>query len=215
MSKVYTNHPNGHDVIPMEVKSSVTGIVAFALVCLLGAAALGWLMWPSPTPTVKPGASVAVELPSAVTVAPSVEIPGTAQPATPTAPARPAFKALPKTTEVRKRTKLPPALIDQPDTYIMATSTVPAADTDTTVTGVLDSRTGELSLQAVAEPAPWFALESQGAIGVAHGITPKGQATAIYGRHSFMRSKDFHAGAFGFIDTDGQRFIGASLEWRY
>lgn len=179
-------------------KWNATTIAAFALACLLVAALIGWLMWPSPTPTVKPGSSVAVDLPSAVTVAPTVEIPGTAQPATPTAPARPAFKALPKTPEVRKRTKLPPAMFDAPETFIMATSTVPSSDTDTTVTGVLDSRTGEMSLQAVAEPAPWLSRARQ--IEVAAGYTMQ-HGLEAKARADLLRSKSL----YGYVEARANR----------
>lgn len=196
-------------VIPTEITWNATGIVAFVLACLLAAAALGWLMWPKPMPTVKPGSSVAVELPSAVSQAPTVEVPGTAQPATPTAPARPAFKALPKTPEVRKRTKLPPAMFDAPETFILATSTVPAAYTDTTVTGVLDRRTGELSLQAVAEPAPWLARAKQMELAIGytlrHGIEAKARADLI-------RSKSLYGYAEARInqdEADAGVYIGA------
>lgn len=168
---------------------NATTIAAFVLACLLVAALIGWLMWPKPMPTVKPGSSVAVELPSAVSTPPSVEIPGTTQPATPTTPAKPAFKALPKTPEVRKRTKLPPAMFDQPEIYIMATSTVLAADTDTTVTGILDRRTGEMSLQAVAEPAPWLArarqIEVAAGYTLLHGLEAKARADLLRSKSSY------------------------------
>lgn len=178
-------------------------------------ALLAWLLWPEPTPSVTPPTGQAVTLPPAVTEPPSIEIPGTAQPATPTATARPALIAVPKTPKVRDKLKLPPALFDGPETYIMATGTLAAEERGYTLSSVLDRRTGVTTVHAVAEPEPWLALESHGAVGVAHGIAAEGQATAVYWRHSLVRSKAVHAGAFGFFDTEGQRFLGGSIEWRY
>lgn len=186
-----------------------------ALVACGALALLAWWLWPEPAPSVPPPTGQAVTLPPAVSEPPSIEIPATAQPATPTTPARPALIAVPKTSEVRDKLKLPPALFDGPETYIMATGTLAAEERGYTLSSVLDRRTGETTVHAVAEALPWLALESHGAIGLAHGYAREGQATAVYGRHSFVRSKDVHAGLYGFVDTSQQRFLGAFVEWRY
>jgi len=188
---------------------TATTRIAYALAGFGVAALLAWAWWPEPTPSVTPGTTTASALPPAVTP-PSIEVPETRT------PTRPGMRAVPKTPEVRKRTKLPPAMLDGAETYIMATGALAAEERDYTLSSVLDRRTGETQVYAVADPLPLFTLATDhGAAGVYYGI--KDGASVWRGALSqeVFRIKRVRAQGLATLDSDGEWFagIGAEIRW--
>lgn len=166
------------DFTDKGAKSWTAAIWIVLALALCGVIAMWvWLSQPTPTPPATAGTQQAVPLPPAVTTPPSIEIPNTGT------PDRPTIRAIPKTPEVRKRTKLPPALFDGPDTFIMATGALDAERRTYTLSSVLDRRTGETQVHAVADPLPWLARgrEYEIAIGytMRHGVEVKARADLV------------------------------------
>lgn len=185
-------------------------MIVFALAVCGAAAALAWLMWPDSTPSVTPGSQVAVALPPAVTEAPSIEIPATRT------PTRPAIIAIPKTPKVRDKVKLPPALFDAAETYLVATGSLAAEERQYTLSSVLDRRTGETTVHAVAEPLPWFSLSTDhGAAGVYYGIKDGEPVWRGTLSQEVFRVKRARVQGVASLDSDGEAFagIGAEIRW--
>lgn len=162
-----------HSVRTMIGVALVSGLVSVLITSLF----LGWWADKPAPQAVTPGTHQAAPLPPAVTTPPSIEIPDTKT------PTRPAMRAIPKTPEVRKRTKLPPAMLDGDDTFLLATGHLAAEKRDYTITSTLDRRTGETQVHAVADPLPWLARASEYEIAVGytikHGIEAKARADMI------------------------------------
>ena len=169
-----------------------------------------WLMRPAPTPSVTPGTSVAQPLPPAVSAAPSVEIPETKT------PTRPPIRAIPKTPAVRAKVKLPPAIFDQTETYLMATGLLAAEERTYTLSSILDRRTGETTVHARAEPLPLFSLSTDhGAAGVYYGLKSGEPGFRGVLSQEVFRLKRVRAGGLATLDSDGQWFAGVGAEWRW
>lgn len=192
----------------MFAKYSRTTAIVLALAGVLALSV--WLMWPAPTPSVTPGTSVAQPLPPAVSAAPSIEIPETKT------PTRPPIRAIPKTPAVRAKVKLPPAIFDQADTYLMATGALAAEERTYTLSSILDRRTGETTVHAVAEPLPLFSLSTDhGAAGVYYGIKAGEPVFRGVLSQEVFRFKRVRAGGLATLDSDGQWFAGVGAEWRW
>jgi hypothetical protein len=194
-------------------------LIVLALAACGALALLAWWLWPVPTPSVTPPSDQAVVLPPAVSEAPSLEIPDTAAPADPVVqrPARPAIKAIPKTPEVRAKLKLPPALFDGPETFIMATGSLQSEDDRAyTLSSLLDRRTGETSVHAVAEPLPMFSLAmDHGAAGVYYGIKDGQPVFRGALSQEVFRIQRARAGGTLQLDSDGAWFAGVGVEVRW
>lgn len=190
----------------------IRALVGFG-VCAL----LAWALWPDTTPAVTPTQQQAAPLPPAVSEPPSVQVPGTEQPATPMAQAKPPIMAVPKTPKVRDKVKLPPAIFDAAETYIMATGKLQSRDDNSyTMTSVLDRRTGETQVYAVADPLPWFSLDiSRGAAGIYYGLKDGQPVFRGALSQEVFRIKTVRARAVANLDSDGEWFAGVGAEVRW
>lgn len=192
----------------MFAKYSRTTAIVLALAGVLALSV--WLMRPAPTPSVTPGTSVAQPLPPAVSAAPSLEIPETKT------PTRPPIRAIPKTPAVRAKVKLPPAIFDQADTYLMATGALAAEERTYTLSSILDRRTGETTVHARAEPLPLFSLSTDhGAAGLHYGLKNGDPVWRGSLSQEVFRIKQLRADATATLDSDGEWFagVGAKIKW--
>ncbi len=196
----------------MTGSPSARTIAGVALASCAVAALITYLIvtWPTVEP-LKPTQQQAQPLPPAVPDAPKIDVPGTK------APDKPPIKAQEKTPELRKRTKLPPAMFDAKDTYIMATGALQSEDDRSyTLSSVLDRRTGETQVYAVADPLPLLARENKRAIGIGYGIREDGQQVGIiHARWDVIRAKQIHAGVHALADTEGRAAAWINVEWRF
>lgn len=174
-------------------------------------ALLAWALWPDSTPSVTPVTEQAAPLPPAVPEAPRVTIPGTA---TPTAPP---MSGVAKTPALRKKTKLPPAMFDAPETYITATGALQSEDDRRyTLTSILDRRTGETQVYAVAYPLPWFSLATDhGAASLHYGLKDGEPVFRGTLSQEVFRIKQARVGGLAQLDSDGEWFAGLGVQFRW
>lgn len=186
---------------------NVKTIAGLALAFCGVVALLAYLSWPKPTDPVTPIAEQATQLPDPIP-APTITIPE--------APGKPALIAKPKTPEARKRTKLPPAIFDQPETYLMAVGALQSEDDRSyTISSVLDRRTGETTVHAVADPLPWFDFRTKGNAGVYYGIKDGNAVLRGVVNQEAFRIKRITAGAHATLDSDGEYFIGIGAQYKW
>jgi len=98
----------------------------------------------------------------------------------------------------------------------IANARVPASDNGTSVITILDTQTGEATIVARELPAPWFALENKGQLGLWYGynqhLLPAVQADAQW---SFLRVKEGHLGLRLQGNTDSGLYAGAGLLYKW
>lgn len=122
---------------------------------------------------------------------------------------------------IKEKLKLPPAVIADPQKQVTDATTVKPTERPTTVTSVIDTKTGETTLFSKPEPYPWLAVESRGEARFDYGYKlTKGNVVPMpVGRlsvtHNFIQVKALHAGVNVAIDTDGQAFAGVGLSYRW
>lgn len=122
---------------------------------------------------------------------------------------------------VKEALKLPDAILHDDTQVATAATRIEAGERPKTVTAVLDTKTGETTQFVKLEPAPILALESRGGITLAHGWRGDGlawggkQITRLSIRHDFLQIKDLHVGVVASLDSDGQKFAGVGLSYRW
>jgi len=185
---------------------SARSMIGVALVSVLASALITALIlgWPR---GVTPTTEQAEALPPAVPDKPSVIVPPPA--------AKAPYVAQPKTPQLRKKTKLPPALFDGPENFILATGQLDAEERPYTLSSVLDRRTGETQVYAVADPLPVFSLSDRGSMGVFYGVKGGDPVFRATLSQEVFRVKAVRAGATASLDSDGEWFagLGAEVKW--
>ncbi len=182
---------------------TVVALVSLLASVLITGQFLGW--WETKPTPVTPGTQQAAPLPPAVTTPPSIEIPDTGT------PAKPPIRAIPKTPEVKKRTKLPPAMLDGADTFLLATGKLAAEKRDYTLSSVLDRRTGETQVYAVADPLPWLARGREYEIALGYSLK---HGPVIKARADLVQIKSLYAYAEARANQD-EADIAAYIGYRF
>ncbi len=123
--------------------------------------------------------------------------------------------------------KLPEAIAKDPDKQVTATAQVPAYEGKTDAISVMDTRTGEGSIELKQEPLPFFGFENGKEVGARLGMGIHGPEGAVYARWTFARTgRMFWAvygeagaplatpatGAAG-IQADGKLMLDVSYRW--
>ncbi len=119
--------------------------------------------------------------------------------------------------KVEKKLGLPTIVTKDPDKHVVASSSVPASDYPHTVTAVYDEKVGNVDLFLRRDSLPWLAFNRRGALGVAYGIKDDadGFVTRIYGRMDLVQTKRLNFGLQGDVDSDGDWYVGGSVELRF
>jgi hypothetical protein len=109
---------------------------------------------------------------------------------------------------------LPERVKHDPDKEVTAVTTVPEHNGDTTVIAVIDTDTGETSLDIRQERPSLFALESLKTIGIRCDVTTSCNELEVYGSWEFLRIGSVHLEAYGEVSR-GRAFIGLGAEYRF
>lgn len=119
--------------------------------------------------------------------------------------------------KVEKKLGLPAIVTKDPNKHVVASSPVPPSDYPHTMTAVYDERVGNVDMFMRRDPLPWLAFNRRGALGVAYGIKDDsdGFVTRIHGRLDLLQVKRLHAGLLGNVDSDGDWYVGGSIEMRW
>lgn len=170
--------------------------VGLTVIIFLGAAAL----WPDPKPA--PG--------SARPVPPTV-VESEAGPKVPMVPKGPVRVLPPK---VKPKLGLPATVQDDPNKWLLGTGTILGSRDGYQVSAVYDDDTGETAIYSKPEPAPWLGKADETALALGYVIKDSGQTWRLKARRDVVRVKDLYGYVEGQLDSDGDRSVGAYLEWR-
>jgi len=119
-------------------------------------------------------------------------------------------------SKAKKTTKLPKDVQDDKNKHVLDSSQIPADDNDTTVTTVLDEKTGKVETYVKTEPKPWLASGNHGEVRLEYGIKNALQTVARASiNEDLFQVKALHFGVSASIDTDGSFFIGAGVAYRW
>lgn len=114
--------------------------------------------------------------------------------------------------EVKKKLKLPAAVIADSNTHVVAASKIPASNRPYTVSTVLNSDTGHFSTYERIDPIPWLAQSKAGTVRLTQWIDGE---TQLEVSRDLIQVKSLYAGVTGRIDTGGDKRVGAYVEYRF
>lgn len=118
--------------------------------------------------------------------------------------------------QAKKKLKLPDALQQDDNQFVIASSTLKHDYRPQTVTTVINSATGGSTTITRRGAYPWFAAQQTGEIridyGIKNGLERVGRLTV---REDFIQVKGANLGATATLDTDGSAFIGAGVGYKW
>ena len=119
--------------------------------------------------------------------------------------------------EAKKNLGLPAEVDADVTMHVLAADTVPCNDNHPqTIITLLDDNTGAVTNEVKSEPLPWLAAESSGAVGLYYGTRKDGvMVTRLSAREDVIEVREWHFGANGSLDSDGQYFVGAGVSYRF
>lgn len=114
--------------------------------------------------------------------------------------------------ELAKRDLLPESVKRDTDKEVTAVATVPEHKGDTTVIAVIDTGTGETTLETRQERPSLFELSNAKVLGIRYDINRKG---TLYGSWEFLRVGAFHMELYGEINSENRAYAGVGIEYRW
>jgi len=111
-----------------------------------------------------------------------------------------------------KKDLLPESVKRNPDKEVTAVATVPEHKGDTTVIAVIDTDTGETTLETRQERPSLFELSNVKTVGIRYDINRKG---TLYGSYEFLRVGNFHAELYGEINSENRAYASVGIEYRF
>ncbi len=121
----------------------------------------------------------------------------------------------------KAKLKLPEPVIQNDDQQVTSAAVVAPSERKTTVTSVIDTKTGETTVFTKPEPYPWLAVESRGEARLDYGYKiTRGEpvprpVSRLSVTHNFIQVKALHVGVNAALDSDGSTFIGIGLSYRW
>jgi hypothetical protein len=182
--------------------------IVFAAVGTLAIVAAGWLYWAAHKPVEKAG-EVAIAKPAPeVASAPRIDKP------------LKSVKVYKGGSTIKDKLNLPPAVVADQKTEVIASSKIEAGERPRTVTTVINTETGASETYVRTDPRPWLAFERRGEIGAYYGIKAGEPTIRIQARQDFVQVKALHIGVIGSVDrtmatghTDYFVGVGVSYRW--
>lgn len=121
----------------------------------------------------------------------------------------------------KAKLKLPEPVIQNDDQQVTSATVVAPSERKTTVSTVIDTKTGETTAYVKPEPYPWLAVESRGEARLDYGykmtrgeLVPK-PVSRLSVTHNFIQVKALHVGVNAALDSDGTAFVGVGLAYRW
>lgn len=137
------------------------------------------------------------------------------------------LKAVPKVTiqpkslkvyapAAKKKLNLPPALQQDENEYVIASSTLKHDYHPQTVTTLVDQETGEVQTVTRREDYPWFSPEQTGEARIDYGVKNGGvRVGRLTVREDVLQIKAAHIGATASLYSDRDYFIGLGVGVRW
>jgi len=100
---------------------------------------------------------------------------------------------------------------------ITATAEIQPYDGKTSVISVLDTSTGESEIIAKQEALSLFGFENKKEIGARVGYSTDGfkMQSTVYGRWQFLRVGNFHVGAYGEANSEGEGIAQIEVSYKF
>jgi len=110
----------------------------------------------------------------------------------------------------------PPVAGNPADLQVTATADIPESRNGVDVISVTNTATGETTLVAKEQSAPWFQIRNDAAMGIRYGLDQRLQYTGdAYARWDFLRIKDIYVSANGTLSTGGDAKLQFGAEYRW
>lgn len=116
----------------------------------------------------------------------------------------------------KKKVGLPTATQADPNKHVLGSSKVKSDTHPHTITTVIDSTTGEVTTFDRMDKLPWLAAESRGEVRIGTGFNQDmSRVHWLRGQYDVLQVKALHAGVDGSIYSDGQKYVGLSVAWKW
>lgn len=119
---------------------------------------------------------------------------------------------------VKRKLKLPSAVIADTNTYVVAASKVKADERPHTITTTLNKETGVFNTYDRVDPLPWVAVNTRTELGVYAGLKNTEPAIRLEAKQTVLQIKAVHVGAVANLDVMGSgvdSFVGVGVWGRF
>jgi hypothetical protein len=116
----------------------------------------------------------------------------------------------------KAKVSVPQPVKDDPNQYVLGSTSLKPGTHPTTVTTTVNADTGESTTYTTREPYPWFAFENQGDIGIGVGFDQTGATVGMIEVHEdLVQIKAAHLGvtAIGMSNRTGFVGLSARMKW--
>jgi hypothetical protein len=120
------------------------------------------------------------------------------------------------TAPAKAKVALPQNVKDDPNQYVLGSTSLKPDTHPTTITTMVNAETGESTTYTTREPYPWFAFENQGDIGAGVGFDKTGATVGMIEIHEdLVQIKAAHLGvtAIGMSNRTGFVGLSARVKW--
>jgi hypothetical protein len=114
--------------------------------------------------------------------------------------------------ELERKDLLPESVKRDKDKEVTAVTTVPEHDGDTTVIAVIDTDTGETTLETRRERPSFFELSNIKTIGLRYDINRRG---TLYGSYEFLRAGKLHMEVYAEINSENRAYAGIGVKYKF
>ena len=116
----------------------------------------------------------------------------------------------------KRKLNLPATTQADPNKHVLDSSKVKSDTHPHTITTVIDSTTGEVTTFDRRDKLPWLAAESRGEIRVGTGFNQDlHRVHWVRGQYDVLQVKALHAGVDAAIYSDGNKYAGISVAWKW
>lgn len=182
-------------MIPISLPYKLGALVALIF--------LGYQLWAYFVPTPAPPGSTVIAIPAPeLKHTPKVDI---------TIPKIAVFAHAAK-----KKLALPATTQADQNKHVLDSSKVKSDTHPHTITTVIDSVTGEVTTFDRRDKLPWLAAESRGEVRLGTGFNQDLQRVHwLRGQYDVLQVKALHAGVDAAIYSDGNKYAGISIAWKW
>jgi len=117
---------------------------------------------------------------------------------------------------VKRELGLPADVVADKNKHVAGAVKIPSDTHPHTVTAVIDAKTGEIEIFDRRDPLPWLAAEQTGYVRLSYGVrTGTGAVTRLAVSENLVSIKALRFGVDGSLDSDGQGYAGAHVEYHW
>jgi hypothetical protein len=115
----------------------------------------------------------------------------------------------------KKKLGLPKHVQGDTKQHVIAATTVKPSTRPQTTTTVLDESTGLSATYTSTDPSAWLGANPSGSVSLSYGLRSGDMVARLAVTQDIFQIKALSFGGVGHLDSDGQYFVGAGVNYRW